>query len=261
MRKEENFYINNFDYINSVIINNSELIQIKEHIINIFFELTEINIKNNEFILINDPNDSKNIGFPKLIEISEPLIIGTCVLPIKRDWVQFIFQFSHELTHYIIKCYYKKNKFKYLHWFEETICETMSLFVLKKIYENWSSIGLSNTNKDYDNIINNYLNKLLIKNGSDLKKCMNIIDLSNNIENIFINTYLGYKHERPIRNDEINILYNIFIENQNLINILFNYTEYIQDNGLLIDFDIWIKKNNEYKYFLDLVKVIQPDVV
>ena len=65
----------------------------------------------------------------------------------KTYWCQYAFQFAHELGHII--CGYKKGDRSNL-WFEETICEVASLFVLRRMtkewkkkppYPNWKSYG------------------------------------------------------------------------------------------------------------------------
>jgi uncharacterized membrane protein YjjP (DUF1212 family) len=71
-------------------------------------------------------------------------------------WCQFIYQFSHELTHFVIRSY-KKDKDKYVKWFEETVCEAMSLFVLRFLSENWQSCSLSEINSGYNKLILQYL--------------------------------------------------------------------------------------------------------
>jgi hypothetical protein len=52
----------------------------------------------------------------------------------KQYWCQYAFQFAHELCHII--CGYKKGDRSNL-WFEESLCETASLFVLRKMTEEW----------------------------------------------------------------------------------------------------------------------------
>ena len=52
----------------------------------------------------------------------------------KTYWCQYAFQFAHELGHII--CGYKKGDRSNL-WFEETICETASLFVLRRMTKEW----------------------------------------------------------------------------------------------------------------------------
>ena len=52
----------------------------------------------------------------------------------KKFWCQYAFQFAHEFGHII--CEYKEGDRSNL-WFEETLCETASLFALRKMSEEW----------------------------------------------------------------------------------------------------------------------------
>lgn len=51
-------------------------------------------------------------------------------------WAQFAFQFAHELGH--IQCRYRDVRHPNL-WFEEAICETASLFALRRMAESWKT--------------------------------------------------------------------------------------------------------------------------
>lgn len=53
-----------------------------------------------------------------------------------RYWCQYVSQFSHELCHVMIGFdRYKEHKHR---WFEETLCELASLFVLHRLAEVWN---------------------------------------------------------------------------------------------------------------------------
>lgn len=54
----------------------------------------------------------------------------------KTFWAQYAFQFSHELCH--IYCRYDEDQHGN-DWFEESVCEMASLFVLRKMSESWKS--------------------------------------------------------------------------------------------------------------------------
>jgi hypothetical protein len=54
----------------------------------------------------------------------------------KTYWSQYAFQFAHEFGHII--CGYKKGDQSNL-WFEETLCETASLFALRGMTEEWKA--------------------------------------------------------------------------------------------------------------------------
>jgi hypothetical protein len=49
-------------------------------------------------------------------------------------WAQFAFQFGHELCH--VMCNYKEG-YEGNQWFEESMCEVASLFVLRRMSETW----------------------------------------------------------------------------------------------------------------------------
>lgn len=51
-----------------------------------------------------------------------------------KFWCQYAFQFAHEFGHII--CGYKRGNRSNL-WFEETLCETVSLFTLQGMTEEW----------------------------------------------------------------------------------------------------------------------------
>ncbi len=78
----------------------------------------------------------------------------------KTFWSQYAFQFAHEFGHII--CGYKKGDRSNL-WFEETVCETASLFTLRRMtkewkkkppFPNWKSYG-----KEFAKYAQNRINK------------------------------------------------------------------------------------------------------
>ncbi|MCP4732282.1 MAG: hypothetical protein QF405_05535 [Roseibacillus sp.] len=67
----------------------------------------------------------------------------------KLHWAQYAYQFSHEICH--VLCGYENDHQGNL-WFEETLCETASLYCLRRMsvewrtnapYENWKSFSSS----------------------------------------------------------------------------------------------------------------------
>jgi hypothetical protein len=63
-------------------------------------------------------------------------------------WAQYAYQFSHELSH--VLCNYDRRKAGRNLWFEECVCETSSLFTMRKMavawktappYANWASFA------------------------------------------------------------------------------------------------------------------------
>ena len=70
-----------------------------------------------------------------------------------RRWSQFAFQFGHEMGHIICgyNDYPNPNK-----WFEETICEAASLFVLGRMAEEWKTRPPYAIWKDYAGSLRKY---------------------------------------------------------------------------------------------------------
>ena len=68
-------------------------------------------------------------------------------------WAQFSFQFAHEMGH--IVCGFEEYSNPNL-WFEETLCETASLFVLGRMAEGWKTRPPYPNWKDYSGALQKY---------------------------------------------------------------------------------------------------------
>jgi hypothetical protein len=170
----------------------------------------------NDFCIYNDPN----VPYPMLITNKESLIIRTYVET--GFWCQFIYQFSHELTHFVIRTF-KNDKNIYVKWFEETICESISLFILKISAEHWELCPLYILNNNYNKSILKYFQNEYKKHGSKLKDCKNIDELKRIEETC--------EEKRLERFDERNMIYDIIIKFQKKVKIIFYYTNYIHNNS------------------------------
>lgn len=73
-------------------------------------------------------------------------------------WCQYIYQFAHEYSHYLIRNSYE-IKYTTL-WFEETICELSSIFCLRKIAKNWY-VNPPYGFRDYVQYINPYAQDII----------------------------------------------------------------------------------------------------
>lgn len=91
-------------------------------VLKLFVEIFGENTMAAEFcVLYNDASSE----CPMLIRNTVPIHIRTRAENLGY-WAQFIYQLSHEMTHYVIR-QYKTDKAAIVKWFEETICEAMSL--------------------------------------------------------------------------------------------------------------------------------------
>ena len=213
----------------------------------LFIEYTRLfgeDIMNAEQCLIF--NDSRS-AYPMIITSTTPIMIMLAQTSLNY-WAQTIFQLSHELCHYVIR-QYKSDKDFTLSWLEEIICEAMSLYILKWSAENWHLCNLFNINQSFDESIQSYLMNELNKLGTDeLKKCTDI-ELLREYE--FQKSTMRDSHR-----DERNSLYYEVIKKPEDIKKLCYYTQYVQKNGLTIDFLKWSEKDDSK--IIKFLSVIQP---
>ena len=115
---------------------------------------------------------------PMLITNRTPIQLRTCSKSL-RYWAQYIYQTSHELTHYVIR-QYKEDKDAIVRWFEETLCEAMSLYILKSSSLRWHECALSHINSNYGTSLMDYFKSTYDETGpSSLKACRSLDDLKN----------------------------------------------------------------------------------
>jgi hypothetical protein len=73
-------------------------------------------------------------------------------------WAQYTYQFAHELTHVLCGNVEVEHKQK---WFEESLCETASLFVLRRSAETWATEPPYPSWKDYAGAFARYADERL----------------------------------------------------------------------------------------------------
>ena len=123
-------------------------------------------------IVYNDPN----ADCPMLVINTMPVRIR---LVQKRFeyWAQTIYQLSHEMCHFAFRQYKEKKEFT-LRWFEEIVCEAMSLYALEYSSRNWQCCQLSKINPSFAQSIESYLNDELAKGFTEeFKNCDSVAKL------------------------------------------------------------------------------------
>ena len=81
-----------------------------------------------------------------------------------RHWAQFSYQFAHEICH--LTCGYDRfkqpgdKKHPWM-WFQESLCETASLFTLRRMAETWKTNPPYRNWTDYAPHLNEYAQKLV----------------------------------------------------------------------------------------------------
>ena len=112
------------------------------------------------------------VSVPILITNWQPIAIRLNIAT-TAYWCQVIYQLSHELCHYFIR--QKKpdtDKTMIVRWFEETMCEAMSNYLLWYMAEHWSECVLSSMNASYDRHIRDYLSNLMnVYTPSAIQRC------------------------------------------------------------------------------------------
>jgi hypothetical protein len=73
-------------------------------------------------------------------------------------WAQFAYQFGHELCH--VLCNYREADNPQL-WFEESLCETASLFVLRRMADSWKTDPPYSNWKTFAPAFDNYVDDRL----------------------------------------------------------------------------------------------------
>lgn len=78
----------------------------------------------------------------------------------KTYWCQYAYQFSHEFCHILAGFDQDGGQTK---WFEETICETASLFTLRAMARSWKENPPYPNWKDYRDALRNYVDDVIAK--------------------------------------------------------------------------------------------------
>ena len=210
-----------------------------------FVEIFGITALNSEpCIVYNEPT----APYPMLITNCTPVQIRTCSASLNY-WAQYIYQLSHELTHYVIH-QQKKDKEAIVRWFEETICEAMSLYILKTSSLRWIECSLSSINPNYGAALMDYFKNIYNETApSTLEKCHTLDDLKE-VEN-------SCETRRDERGIERNHLLNNFLEYPDSISAFIYYPLYMRGN-LQIDFAKW--KENSPSPIVSALESIQPNL-
>ena len=96
-----------------------------------------------------------------------------------RYWAQFSYQFAHELCHLVCDSDRFQTDTDQPHpwmWFQETLCETASLFTLRRMAEGWKKNPPSPNWKDYAPHLRNYAQVRLDDSQRQLPTGMRLAD-------------------------------------------------------------------------------------
>lgn len=214
------------------------------HTLSLFEDIFGASIMHSEICILY--NDGKE-DCPMLIENVSPIMIRTNAIDLSY-WAQFIFHLSHEMTHYVIR-QYKTDKTAIVKWFEETICEAMSLYILRTSGMRWMECNLHSVNPTYGQALEWYWkNEYEKTDDSVLKKCSTNHELEL-VESTCEMNRKGHSIER-------NYLFDTFCAMPNSIAEFVYYPLYVHDN-IQIDFEEWERKQGSNS-LLPHLKSIHP---
>ena len=193
-------------------------------------------------------NIDKSANCPQIVSKQSKATI-TLVINSTMEIDKFIYQLSHELCHHVL--YITSNGKNPLNWFEEILCEAMSIYILDVLSENWYNTSLEN----YSLIkifLNDYLSRELpYVSNYELESCTSLNKLK-----YFNEIYFDIRAHKNTRIVESNIVYELFKRYPENINLICSYQQY-NINNTFIDFRSWLNNNNK-NHFLSKLEKIQP---
>ena len=150
---------------------------------------------------------------------------------------QTIYQLSHEICHYAIR-QRKANQDYTLSWFEEIVCEAVSLYALKYSSEQWEKCLLSQTQPYWAQAHKTYLeNQLNRESTNEFQECDTVEKLM-----VYEKQELP-ESKRETHRAERNAIYRAISSNPMELKCVLDYSKYIESNGVTIDFDKWIRED------------------
>lgn len=196
-------------------------------------------------IIFNDPHSE----CPMLITNLSPIHIRLSQESLTAI-SQTIYQLSHEMCHYAIR-QRKTNKDFTLSWFEEIVCEAVSLYALKYSSEQWEKCLLSQTQPYWAQAHKTYLeNQLNRESTNEFQEC-------DTVEKLMVYEKKALpESKRETHRAERNAIYRAISSNPMELKCVLNYSKYVENNGVTIDFDEWIKEDSSN--LLQELKKIQP---
>ena len=224
---------------------------ILDFLLSIFCNIFGNNVMHGEnCIVFNDPNTS----CPKFIHSHPARTIRLHVSSLNL-WDQVIYQLGHEMCHYALHQHKGGDNYT-LKWFEEIVCEAISLYILKYSKDNWKKCRLSRLNVKYWISIAQYLVKQKNGNGNAVLENIHTLDdlrrFNSQCENI-----------REDHHFECNSLYESIKLNPSKIRFLVDYPQYLMPpERLLLDFEKWEKNDtglHDNAVFI-LLQNIQPKI-
>ena len=238
-----------FEYIENDFQQREYLISITNFLLDEFEHMFGRDIVNRTLKLVIY-NDSTSDA-PRLMTNKTPMQIKLAQSSLSY-WAQTIYQLSHELGHFSLS-QGKSNPYDILKWYEEIICEAISLYALEYAAKNWAKCSLYHIDQMYAQCIENYLKRILETQGTNTFK--DISDISQ------LRDYEKFKAEsdRISHIAERNALYEqIRIYPSSCRELCYYLCYLVKPDNLLIDFKKWKQHTNNP--LIECLSALQPRV-
>ena len=85
-----------------------------------------------------------------------------------NQWEQFAYQFAHEICHVLANCEKQMDALGPNQWFEESLCETSSLYALRRMAVTWKKSPPYPNWSDYTKSLLSYADETMHKAGRQL---------------------------------------------------------------------------------------------
>lgn len=214
----------------------------------LFSKIFGLQVANNEQVIIYKDETAET---PMLVTNQEDLLIRIASSNL-MFWCQLIYQLSHELTHYISR--QVNGISNSVSWFEETICEAMSLYTLDYFYENWETTNIGKNFPNFKSSVNQYLCDLLNKEdyGLYIDKIKTFKDLIN------FDKESQEKEGRDKRRHIVKQFYNLIKKHPEDIKTLINYKPHVDIIKKEIKKEEWVM--NTQSEILKQVLEFTPEI-
>ncbi len=168
----------------------SDITSLLDNVIGHFFaNLDSRRFNQNPLIVANSSARIPPTTYPEFVKLPD----FSCIFLATRDlrWAQYSYQFAHELCHYIIDKPFQPTADRFS-WFDETLCELASLFVLHSMANSWKRNPPFVNGESYSEHLRHYLNVILTEQQSTLAIPFNEWLEAN------INTLYKDRYNRPL---------------------------------------------------------------
>ena len=199
------------------------------------------NLPEELFIINNHPNFPGPQAFP-----ARHLIFLTISAPENGGgfWSQFVYQFSHELCHCLV---FRTVPDKLL-WFEESICELASHFLLLKIAEHWAIHPPHENWRSYASCFMSY--------EFSARKCNCFFPISELLvpQSAILQSLEADEYQRELNRNVALKLLPFFIDNSELWNIIYYLPDALPDHSFPENLQLLQMKSRQPIY--DIIRTL-----